>query len=352
MSAVAESTLPSQVLLQRAEELLQGREIAAALVAFDYAELNGAEPDRCCAGRWSAHMFAGDFASAWHESDAIRARGAHDPHRFWQGEDIAGKRVIVRCLHGLGDAVQMLRYLPLLRTRCANVIVEVPPRLLQLGACFAGADDVITWGEDAPTRPPAWDVQTEVMELPYLFRTVERDLPLATRYVQLPAAEQQRVSHAMGASKRPRIGIVWSASEWDVTRCLPMDCVARLARVAGVEFWNLQGGAKHDAALHDSALAGMHDAASLGDGVLTLAAAVEHLDLVITVDTLAAHLAGALGKPAWVLLQHAADWRWMHARDDSPWYPTLRLWRQPAPGDWRGMVEQVCREIEQWVEAS
>ena len=94
----------------------------------------------------------------------------------------------------------MLRYLPLLRTQCAHVIVEVPPRLLELARCFAGADEVITWGDDAPAQAPPWDVQVEVMELPYLFRTVERDLPLATRYVQLPAAVQQRVSLAMGAS--------------------------------------------------------------------------------------------------------------------------------------------------------
>ena len=92
----------------------------------------------------------------------------------------------------------------------------------------------------------------------------------------------------------------------------------------------------------------MHDAARLGDGLLTLAAVIEQLDLVITVDTLAAHLAGALGRPAWVLLQHAADWRWMHARGDSPWYPTLRLWRQQRPGDWQGMVDQVCTALQTW----
>ena len=79
-----------------------------------------------------------------------------------------------------------------------------------------------------------------------------------------------------------------------------------------------------------------------------LAAVISQLDMVITVDTLAAHLAGALGKPAWVMLQHAADWRWMHGRSDSPWYPSLRLWRQPAPGDWSGMMEQVCMELEAW----
>ena len=190
------------------------------------------------------------------------------------------------------------------------------------------------------------------MELPYLFRTVESDLPLAARYIHLPAAVLQRVSSAMGASLKPRVGIVWSASEWDVTRCLPMECIARMTSQDGIEFWNLQGGAKHAASLREPALAGVRDAATLGDGVLTLAAVIEQMDLVITVDTLAAHLAGALGKPAWLLLQHAADWRWMHARADSPWYATLRLWRQPAPGDWHGMVEQVRLHLEEWTRAA
>ena len=339
-------------LLQSAEELLQMRELKAALAAFDVAEANGADADRCSAGRWMAHMFAGDFTSAWHESDLTRARGMHDPHRFWNGENIDGKRVIIRCLHGFGDAVQMLRYLPLLRERCAHIIVEVPPRLLELAPYLAGAGEVITWGDDAPTVPPAWHVQAEVMELPYLFRTVVHDLPLAIGYIQVPEAARQRVSLAMGPSIRPRIGIVWAASEWDVTRCLPMDCVGRLTATEGIEFWNLQGGAKHDAALREPALAGVHDAKSFGYSVLTLAAVIEQLDLIITVDTLAAHLAGALGKTAWVLLQHAADWRWMHARSDSPWYPTLRLWRQLAPGDWSGMVEQVCVALRDWKQAA
>ena len=346
------AVLEAGSLLQLAEDLLQAREIASAIIAFDDAEARGADRDRCSAGRWTAHMLAGDLASGWRQSDAIRGRGAHDPHRFWQGEDIAGKRVIVRCLHGLGDAVQMLRYLPLLRERCAHVVVEVPPRVLDLAPCFAGADEVITWGADAPEHPPDWQVQVEVMELPYLFRTSAGDLPVATDYLAIPGELRRRVSLAMGPAVRPRVGIVWSASEWDATRCLPMDCLARLTAVDGIEFWNLQGGMKHDEAVHEHALAGVRDAAVLGDGVLTLAAAIAQMDLVITVDTLAAHLAGALGRQAWVLLQHAADWRWMHARNDSPWYPTLRLWRQPAPGDWSGMVQHVCPALNAWKQAA
>ena len=286
-------------------------------------------------------MFAGDFAAAWRESDAILARDAPDPNRFWRGEDLRGQRVIVRCLHGLGDAVQMLRFLPLLRARCRHLTLEVAPRLVPLARCFEGADEVITWGENAPAESPAWDVQAEVMELPYLVRVDAEQLPIARKYLRLPEIETIQIAATLPPRTRPRVGLVWSASEWDATRCLPMDCVARLTSLQGFEFWNLQGGAQHECAAGHPALRGVQDAASLGDGVLRLAAVIQQMDLVVTVDTLAAHLAGAMGKPAWVLLQHAADWRWMHGRSDSPWYPSLRLWRQPSDGDWTGMTDRV-----------
>ena len=334
--------------LHAAETLLWQRKLKEAVDAFNTAERSGADTDRCSSGRWMAHTLAGEYAAAWRESDVIREHGGPDPHRFWQGEDIHGKRVILRCLHGLGDAVQMLRYLPMLRARCLYLVIEVPPRLVALAHGFAGADEVITWGEAAPAVAPAWDVQIEVMELPYFFRTVVADLPLATSYVQLPAAAVNHVSQAIGVPSKPRVGIVWSASEWDRTRCLPMSCVMQIVQTTGIEFWNLQGGGKHDEASGDPALKGVHDAAIIGPGVVTLAAVIAQLDLVITVDTLAAHLAGALAKPAWILLQHAADWRWMHASDDSPWYPTLSLFRQPTQDDWSGLTTRVCGALITW----
>ena len=118
-----------------------------------------------------AHMLAGNFAAAWRESDAIRQRGAPDPHRYWTGDDLRGQRVILRCLHGYGDAVQFLRYVPRLRALASHLVVEVPPAMMEIASCFDGVDDVITWGAGAPAVPPEWNAQVEVMELPYLFRT-------------------------------------------------------------------------------------------------------------------------------------------------------------------------------------
>lgn len=289
-------------------------------------------------------MRAGDFRAAWQLSDAIRARGLPDPHRFWHGEPLARACLIVRSLHGYGDAVQMLRYAPMLQQLAASVVYEVPPALLELAPCFPGVDNVITWGDQAPAHPPAFDVQVEIMELPYLFRTESAGLPVATRYLHLPQALLTRTASRIGSKAAPRIGLVWAAGEWNPTRSIPVVCLAPLLALPGVEFWNLQGG---EARTQLTSLSQLIPDQTLitGPGIPALAATIAHLDLVITVDTLAAHLAGALGKPAWLLLEHTADWRWQTTRTDTPWYPTLRLFRQPTPGDWPGLIAQVRQAL-------
>ena len=329
-------------LLLRAESLLAGRCLPDAVKCFEMAEAAGADADRCAAGRWMAHMLAGHFQSAWQESDAIRRRDRPDSNRFWQGEDLSGARVIVRCLHGYGDAVQFLRYAPLLRATVSHLIVEVPPRLLELAQCFDGVDHAITWGAEAPVQPPAWNVQLEVMELPYIFRTQLSELPLSTHYL-----------HLLGVSKLPgdrpastRVGLAWTAGAWNPARAIPLATLRPLFTLEQCEFWDLSNGPDHEQSAMPAGIS-MHDDAGCRDSIAGLAATVSQLDLVITVDTLAAHLAGALGVTTWVLLQHEADWRWMHDRTDSPWYPGMRLFRQPVPGDWQSVVASVHQALQQ-----
>ena len=312
------------------------------------AELEGSTADSQAGERWLAHMLGGNFAAAWLESDAIRRRGAPDPHRFWQGEDIRGKQLILRCLHGYGDAVQFLRYAPRLRALASHLVVEVPPAMVEIAPYFDGVDDVITWGSDAPRVPISWEVQAEIMELPYLFRTEAGDLPIATRYLGLPATVTNHASAFMASSSLPRVGVVWAAGEWNRNRALPLSKLRPLFEAPGFEFWSLQGGEAARALQVYPWAATIWDVAVCGEGILPLAAAISQLDLVITVDTLAAHLAGALGKPVWIMLLHTADWRWMTDRDDSPWYPSARLFRQEFPGDWDGVVASVQRHLAQW----
>ncbi len=346
----------AEALILAAEAALAEEDLAATVRMAERAERAGAEPDRCAGNRWMAAMLGGDFEAAWRESDAIRRRGGPDPHRFWNGEDLRGKRVMLRSLHGFGDAVQMFRFLPRLQAMASGLTVEVPPRLVELAACFDGVGEVITWGADAPAEPPGWDVQVEVMELPYLLRVGIGDLAPCAGYLRLPerlraeAAALVRGSglasglgSGCGGTSRLRVGVVWTAGHWNPARSIPFELVKSLAGVGGPEFWSLEGRSGRDqaGALPD----GWRDAYEFGDGLLPLAAVAEQMDLLITVDTLAAHLAGALGVPCWLLLQHKADWRWMSRRSDSPWYPSLRLWRAECAGGWAGLMERVRREL-------
>jgi ADP-heptose:LPS heptosyltransferase len=211
--------------------------------------------------------------------------------------------------------------------------------------------EVITWGELAPAEPPLWDVQLEVMELPYLLRVTADRLEPMSGYLQLPPAEVAAVREAMGPRRMPRIGVVWSAGSWNPSRSVPFQELAPLLAVEGVEFWSLQG--QHKAEDYDGSRPELHrDVYECGDGILRLAAVIAELDLVITVDTLAAHLAGALGVRCWVMLQHRADWRWMTKRVDTPWYPSLRLFRQSRAGDWTGVLARVSQELTGWLESS
>lgn len=328
--------------LAHAEMLLEQRRLAEAVRGFNLAETLGQDPDRCSAGRWMAAMLSGDFETAWRESDRIRQRGAPDPNRFWQGEDLRGKRVIVRCLHGFGDAVQFLRYARHLKCLASRVIVECAPAMVELARCIAGIDEVITWGSNAPATPPAWDVQIEVMELPYIFRSTLASLPSLDGYLKLPTLAMEAARSALMRSSSLRAGVVWSSGEWDPARSIKLALLRPILNRRDYKFWNLQGGSARQEWLTVGPRANLRDHAMLDDaGIVPLAAVIAQLDLVISVDTLAVHLAGALNIPCLVMLQHTADWRWMTGRIDSPWYPSVRLVRQPSPGDWEAVVHEV-----------
>jgi hypothetical protein len=297
----------------------------------------------------------GNLPAAWAESDAIRRRNAPDPNRFWGGEDPCGRHVILRCLHGFGDSVQFLRLAPRLRSLCSHLIVECAPRAVDLLRCLPGIDEVIPWGDVAPDPPPSCQIQLELMELPYLLRITVADLPTSTGYLRLPPHELHRASRAIGSSDTlraiPNIGIVWSSGDWNPSRSIPVEFLAPILSRNDCQYWNLQGGALRNQwrSLNHP---GLCDTPLLADcGLVPLAAVIAQLDLVITVDTLSAHLAGALNVPCFLLLQYCADWRWMVERNDSPWYPSLHLLRQTVPGDWHGLVRNLDCTLSKWIAA-
>lgn len=316
-------------------EIMQVRE---ALELFQFAELAGYDPDQCAAGRWTCHMLLGNLEFAWGESDAIQKRGQPDPHRFWDGRPFTGRRVLLRCLHGLGDTLQFVRYAPLIRQQAHSLVIEAQPTLKRLLQQAGLADCVMTWGEsEAP-----WDQQMEVMELPRIFGTTLHTIPNMVPYIQVNDAAPER-SGPLDNDRLLRIGLVWAASTYNPARSVPIECVSPLFDTPGAVFFSLQAGAER-AQIEPWAtrVPCLYDPS---EGVLGTAKSLAQVDLVITADTMMAHLAGAMGKPVWTLLPYECDWRWMLDREDSPWYPTMRLFRQPEPDRWQPVIARVQREL-------
>lgn len=318
-------------IFNKAEERLASREVSEALRLYYEAERLGYDPDSCAAGRWRCHMLAGDFGLAWGESEAITRRGGPDPHRFWDERPFDGRDVLVRCLHGLGDTIQFIRYVPAIRKRARSVVIEAQPRLKRLLANSGLADSVFTWGEPEPR----WDQQVEVVELPHIFRAGLDSIPADVPYLNNRAED----CPLPAANPRLQVGIVWSAGDYNPARSIPLRQMARLFSICDISFVSLQAGpARDDLEPWRDHVPNLHDENAC---VLREAQNLERLHLLITVDTMMAHLAGALAIPVWTLLPFACDWRWMLDRDDSPWYPSMRLFRQPCPGDWGSVINCV-----------
>ncbi len=323
----------------RALRAFADRNISATLEYLGRAEAIGYDPNECSALRWHCWMLLGRFDDAWRESGRINARGVSDPNRLWDELPFTGKRVIIRCLHGYGDAIQFLRYARLVRADAKRVIVETHPEMVSLLRGIAGVDEVITWADGIPA--PEWDQQIEVMELPRAFLTTVETIPAEIPYLYVCADRQARSRAVLGTRRKPRVGLLWSSSDWNPARSMRLSDLLPILELPFFSFYSFQRGAARNE-LREIRLP-IHDTAGHSPEIADTAADLMHMDLLITVDTMVAHLAGALRKAVWVLLPHAADWRWMLDRDDTPWYPTMRLFRQTAPGDWQTPVRRILR---------
>ncbi len=340
--------------LAHAQALLAARSVPKALAAFHSAEGAGADPDTCAAGRWECLMLLGDYEAAWKTSDAIDAhhKGRHDafdghsagPQRFWTGESLRGKQVMLRCLHGFGDALQFIRFAPQICAAAASLCVEANPEIVPLLRACRGVEQVIPWGPLAPAQPPAWDAQIEIMELPRIVRATIADLPVppyldgASLHTEDETIRRLKV-RSQTQTARPRIGFSWRSSNWNPLRSVPFPTLARsLAAVRNCHWYSLQqeGQPELEAFPHAQNI----EAADLA----ILAMRIAQLDAILTVDGVLAHLAGALGLPVLLLLPHAADWRWGLA-DTTPWYPRMRLFRQQTPGDWSHPVAAAVKHL-------
>ncbi len=345
--------------LRRAHQLLAARSVEDAYDAFVRAQEQGEEPDACSAGSWQCSMLLSRFVEAWQASDAIEARrlarGIADSQRFWDGKPLTGRHVMLRCLHGFGDALQFIRFAPQLAAEAASLYVEAHPRLCPLLRACDGVGQVITWGPDAPAEPPPWDAQIEIMEVPWILRVDRESASPRNPYLQaqrlIEAGKRSAIRAAIASicagrgAGRLQVGFSWRSSEYDLTRSVPAaHMLSALHSLPRVDLWSLQYGTDAHAELLAACAQGATAARLLDTDFASLALAMAELDAVVTVDGVVAHLAGSMGLRSLVLLPFAADWRW-GLRNATPWYPRAQLFRQSRPSDWSEPLRESCAAL-------
>ena len=304
----------------------------------------------------------GDFARGWREYECRHAakferpRAAKQDFAFpmWRGEPLAGKRILLVGEQGYGDQVQFIRYAALLARQGAMVDVVADARLQRLISSAPGVRKVVP---EVARDAAGYDYWSLLLSLPLRLGTLLESVPAEIPYLRPPPEEVKKWADRLRVlpQGRPKVGLVWIAGHTGRERLhgrsMGFEPLRPLARLAGINFVGLQFG-EREVKPADVAGPAEFPALQLGAEVGDFAdnaALLANLDLLVTVDTAAGHLAGALGIPAWIMLPANPDWRWMWGREDSPWYPGVRLLRQPTLGDWAPVVERVARDLQAFV---
>ncbi|MGZ5871532.1 MAG: tetratricopeptide repeat protein [Bradyrhizobium sp.] len=338
-----------QILTNRGHALRRLDRPLEALAGFEAALVKGAEFPEAHFEAAMTRLTLGDFESGWRayewrwktNSFASRRRQLRAP--LWLGDaPVSGKTILLHAEQGFGDTIQFIRYAPLLAGRGAKVVCEVQPELHSLVSQFEDID-VVAEGEPLPP----FDLHCPLLSLPLAFATRVETIPASVPYLAAPV---ERLAHWRDRLPEglPRAGFVWSGSpshKNDSNRSIPLARLAALFEDPPVHCLSLQSELR-DA--ESETLRGLPSLVHLGGELRDFAdtaAVISLLDVVISVDTAVAHLAGALGKPVMILLPFAADFRWMRNRDDTPWYPTAKLLRQPAFGDWDSVIARLGDEL-------
>ena len=299
-------------------------------------------------------LAGGRFAEGWPENQwRLHHYESLRPHlEFldrqaprWDGGPVDGKTVLLSGEQGLGDFIQYVRYAPLVAAEGARVVLDCPGKLVPLMGALPGISETI---ESGAPLPPV-DLQATLPSLPYLLSDRVGDaIPADVPYLGVDGETVETWRRRIGSEGRLRIGVAWTGNPdyWrNATRSVPLPLFSALARIPGVRLFDLLGhGGDSGVPLE-----------SLGPeikggprGLVNTAAAMMTMDLVISIDTAMAHLAGALGRPVWLLLASVHEWRWLRGREDSPWYPSLRIFRQATRGDWGEVMHRVARAAEAW----
>jgi tetratricopeptide (TPR) repeat protein len=340
-------------LVGQAEAYKSLGQLQAALASLDRAIALKPDHAQAHANRSTILLASGRFAEGWREYE-WRWSGAkgqnlgqmrrHASRPLWLGhESLAGKSILLYSEQGLGDTLQFCRYAPLLHDSGAKVFLEVPQTLAALLSSLAGVAEVVPWDGTLPD----FDFQCPLMSVPCAVGTTLNSIPASDRYLSADPVKVAHWDERLKPVGRPRIGLVWSgnqANRLGLQRSAPL--AGLLEHLPGSHrYVSLQ---KEVPAEDASVVTGGVRLLDCRDGQRDLsdaAAICQCLDLLISVDTSIAHLGGALGVPTWILLPFNADWRWLQERDDSPWYPSVRLFRQQRPRDWSDVLRRVASEI-------
>ncbi len=331
--------------LKRPAEALRSYDRAIALEPVSLAWLNNKAMCALMLGDWER----GWPLYEWRKKRAAPAEVRNSSEPEWTGkENLEGKTLLIHAEQGLGDTIQFCRYAPLAREKGARVILGVPDRLARLLKSLSPEIDIVPFTAAAP---PAFDMRVALMSMPLAFGTTPGNCPAKAPYLR---AEPERVAkwRERIGSEGLKIGICWQGDKElkaDAGRSFPLRHFEGIARLPNIRLIGLQ---KNDGVEQLADLPSGMNVESLGedfdagpDAFIDTAAVMQCLDLVVTSDTAIAHLAGALARPVWVALKHVPDWRWMLDRADSPWYPTMKLFRQPARGDWTSVFAAIRAEL-------
>jgi hypothetical protein len=294
---------------------------------------------------WTAAMLRGDFDAAWRICDDVLAdRIARNEdctswprHEqfIWRGQPLENRRVLVRCYHGFGDTLQFIRFAEPLRRIAREVTVWVQPELLSLIATAPGVDRVSALHDGKPEF--LYDVDIECMELPHALRA-----SLASVGSYVPYLFPRMRSRIPESPQDPlKVGVAWRSGSWAQERSAPVAELARLQQVPGVQLYSLQ----YPTDANEVQALGAIDLAC--KEIELLASRMQQMDLIISVDTFTSHLAGAMGLPVWTMLNADSDWRWMQDRSDTPWYPSMRLFRQTRSDDWSDVLDDVMARLQE-----
>lgn len=316
-------------------QLEQAERCYAKAIACDP---NYAEPHT---GRAMLRLLSGRFDEGWREYE-WRRRQNPDPRAYacpeWDGSSLKGRTILLHHEQGAGDTIQFIRYARLLKAQGARVILQCPVALCSLMAAVPELDDVVCGSDSLPGA----DFHAPLMSLPLLCGTSLENIPAETPYLIPPCAQ---IPEVLADARALRVALVWSGNPNhlnDRNRSIDSHTMAKLLGIEGARFFSLQVG--HESATEAFPGLPIVDLAPHLLNYLDTANYLQYIDLTITVDTSVAHLAGALGRPVWMLLPRCNDWRWLLNRSDSPWYPSMRIFRQKTLGEWSDVLEEVANE--------